>query len=198
MATKLGRMVTHLNQPLPIVSFYTLVTWSYEITWQTKNIPPLPRCLWPPNLWGVWLTMRAPTHNFTNLWITWSWEMTNMPMTTKLGSCVTYHELIPPIKTHDHIITWSRDVTWQTIYHHISTTAMPVATKLGRVGKYNKELPSINSNNPLIVGGLASSLEILDLLYLYYNKAYDNQTWKVWTRSHVRSRAKLKTLSPLQ
>ena len=54
---------------------------------------------------------------------------------------------------------------------------MPVATKLGRVGKYNKELPSINSNNPLIVGGLASSLEILDLLYLYYNKAYDNQTW---------------------
>ena len=43
MATSLGRMVTYFEQLLTIKSFNPLITWSYEITWQTKVImSPLP------------------------------------------------------------------------------------------------------------------------------------------------------------
>lgn len=39
LATKLGRMVTNIQGLLPKVLPFLLVTWSCEITWQTKNIP---------------------------------------------------------------------------------------------------------------------------------------------------------------
>ena len=29
-----------------------------------------------------------------------------MPMATKLGRVVTYYEQLPPIKSHDSLITW--------------------------------------------------------------------------------------------
>ena len=45
--------VTNLEQLLPIMLLYPLVTWPFEITWQTINtISPLPQCLWQPNLAG--------------------------------------------------------------------------------------------------------------------------------------------------
>ena len=48
--TKLGRMLTNLEGFLPIL-LYPLVTWSSEITWETKTIIfLLPLCLLPPNL----------------------------------------------------------------------------------------------------------------------------------------------------
>ena len=34
-----------------------------------------------------------------------------MPMTTKLGRDVTYDEGVLPIKSHDHINTWSCKIT---------------------------------------------------------------------------------------
>ena len=53
MATKLGRMITYLDGLLSIKSNDPLITWSCEITWQTKNnLYPLLQCLWPPNLEG--------------------------------------------------------------------------------------------------------------------------------------------------
>ena len=33
------------------------ITWPFDIKWQTKNIFPPPRWLWPPNLPGWWLTL---------------------------------------------------------------------------------------------------------------------------------------------
>ena len=58
MATKPGRMVTNLEQLLPIMLLYPFVTWSCEITWLVKTIiSPLTKCLWPPNLVGWWLTL---------------------------------------------------------------------------------------------------------------------------------------------
>ena len=43
-----------------IKSHDPLITWFYEITWQTKTIiSPLPQNLWPPNLTGWWLTLRG-------------------------------------------------------------------------------------------------------------------------------------------
>ena len=37
-----------------------------------------------------------------------------MPMATKVGRVVTYHEGLPPIKSHDRLITWSCKITGQT------------------------------------------------------------------------------------
>ena len=36
-----------------------------------------------------------------------------MPMTTKLGTVVTYHKELSPIKSHDPLIMWSREIMWQ-------------------------------------------------------------------------------------
>ena len=47
MATKLGRMVTCLDCLLPIKSNGHMLVRFIQITWQTKNISPLPQCLRP-------------------------------------------------------------------------------------------------------------------------------------------------------
>ena len=52
-----------------------------------------------------------------------------MPMTTKLGRVVTYHDRYLPIKLHKPLITWSYDITGPTKI--ISTTRVPMAAKLG-------------------------------------------------------------------
>ena len=58
IAAKLGRMITYFDGLLPIKSFDPLITWPYEMTWQTKSIiSPIPQCLWPPNLVGCWLIL---------------------------------------------------------------------------------------------------------------------------------------------
>ena len=45
MATKFGRMINYLDGFLPLKSYDLLITWSCEITWQTKTIiSPLPQC----------------------------------------------------------------------------------------------------------------------------------------------------------
>ena len=54
IATKLGRMVTYLEQLSPVKLFDPLVMWSYKITWQTKTIiTPLPQCLYGHQTWQV-------------------------------------------------------------------------------------------------------------------------------------------------
>ena len=59
IATKLCRMVTYLDGPLPLKSIDHLITWSCKVTWQTKIIISLlPQRFWPPNLAG-WLTLMA-------------------------------------------------------------------------------------------------------------------------------------------
>ena len=51
--TKLGRMINNLDTLLPIKSHDPLITWSCDITRQTKtSISPVSACLWPPNLTG--------------------------------------------------------------------------------------------------------------------------------------------------
>ena len=51
---------------------------------------------------------------------------------------------------------------------------MPMATKLGRVGIYLEEPSCVNSRNPW-PRGPARPRKILDLLFLYNNKAYGHQ-----------------------
>ena len=58
-------------------------------------------------------------------------SITIMPMTTKRGMVVTYHEELPPYRVNDPLITWSYKITWQI--KTISTITASVAIKLGRV-----------------------------------------------------------------
>ena len=63
LATKLGRMLTYLEEFLLIRSDYPLIAWSCEITCQIKSfISPLPQCLWPPNFAGCDIQSGAPIH----------------------------------------------------------------------------------------------------------------------------------------
>ena len=45
VTTKHGKVVTYVDGFLPIKSYDPFITWSSEITWQTKTIAsPLPQC----------------------------------------------------------------------------------------------------------------------------------------------------------
>ena len=86
MTTKLGRMVTYLEEFLTkksrdllitcsykfmwqtkttttvpmVIKFGRIVTWSCMATWQTETIiSPLPQCSWSANLIGWWLIVRS-------------------------------------------------------------------------------------------------------------------------------------------
>ena len=52
-ATKVSGVVTYYEGLPPIKAHGPLITWSCEITWQTKNIMiPLPEWPWTPNFAG--------------------------------------------------------------------------------------------------------------------------------------------------
>ena len=36
-----------------------------------------------------------------------------LPMFTKFGRILSYHEDLPPVKSHDSLIKWSSEITWQ-------------------------------------------------------------------------------------
>ena len=126
LATKLGKMVTCFDKLLPIKSYDPLIPWSCEITWHTKTITsPLPQCLWPPNLTSWWLTLRGSyPQRYSTIWsrgLTRSLDKLKQlylyyhdAYCHQTWSCVTYHEGIPLIKSHDDIIKWSWKFTWQT------------------------------------------------------------------------------------
>ena len=60
MATKFGRIVTSLEWLPPIKSRNHIITWSCEITLQTKIIIYVPeQCLWLTNLAGWGYKMRT-------------------------------------------------------------------------------------------------------------------------------------------
>ena len=87
--------------------------WSHEVKWQIKNkISPLLQSLWPPNLAGCWLTMKA-NHAGSRMTLL-SCHVTNQKsnifcfarcMTTKLCRVVTYGEGNLPTKLRDPLIT---------------------------------------------------------------------------------------------
>ena len=52
IATKTGKSVTNHEEVPLIKSHGDMITWSFEIMWQTKNVPPLPQSQWLQNLVG--------------------------------------------------------------------------------------------------------------------------------------------------
>ena len=118
MAKKHGRIVTNLEELLPML-FYSLITWSCEITWQTKTFYLHYHNAYDHKTWqngdSPWA---ASTHkvtspyNHVNKLIHIS--TTTMPMTTKLEPIVIYLARLLSINSHDYIITPSCETKWQT------------------------------------------------------------------------------------
>ena len=70
---------------------------------------------------------------------------TTIPITTKLGGVVTYHEGLSPIKSNDPLIMLSFKIKWQT--KNISTTRVPLAKKHDRITTYCDGLLPIKSHD---------------------------------------------------
>ena len=172
MATKIGRVVTYLLNmilpfkiPLSDKLLDALVRWSCKITWKFKtNISSLSQCTWPTNLAGWWLTRRSSfplSHSHLvlrdhetnqNYYI----SVITMPKASKLSRMVTYLEELSPIKSYDHLVTWSCETTWQT-----KSIISPLPHCL---------LP------PNVVGWWLSYK--LKPLLIQYHSAYSHQTWQ--------------------
>ena len=112
--TKLGIVVTYLERLLKFWS--SLITWSYLIAWQTKNI-----CI----------------------------TTTKIPVVTKFGKVVTYHEELPQGLTYhkeqsthkfvwplNEVIVLGHVINW---IQYISTCRRPMDTKLGKLQTYQWE-----------------------------------------------------------
>ena len=69
---------------------------------------------------------------------------------TKLGRVVAYHEGLPPIKSHEALITWSSNISWQTKFIINSTTRVVMTTKLGKMVAHLNGLLPIKSYDPMI------------------------------------------------
>ena len=125
MATKCGRIVTYYGR-LPPIKVVTLSSCGLSKpcdkskthlhyqgtcghqTWQEYNVP------WGPFAHKVtWyfdlVILDDHVTNYNNYT-----SPTKVPMTTKLGSIVTYLEGLLLIKPHDAMIRWSREITLQT------------------------------------------------------------------------------------
>ena len=70
-----------------------------------------------------------------------------MPIATRLGRVVTYHEGLPTIRLHDHSITCLA----KSLEKKKSTARMLTVIKRGRVAIYLEQFLSIKSYNPLIM-----------------------------------------------
>ena len=129
--TNLGRMVTNLKGLLPML-FDPLVRWSCEIIWQTK-------------------ISNSSLHMATN----------KVCITIKLGMGVTCYEGIPPIMSHNPLITCSFEITWKVL----------AGWQLALRDSYSCYLT-------FWPRGFARSYDKQKSLYLCYHTAYGNQTWE--------------------
>ena len=115
MHIKLGRVVTYYKGVAPIKSYDSLITWSFQITLQTRTIIyPLQQCLWPLNLAGWWLNMKSFHRDHMTNWNHYILSVT-LPSTTKLDRVVKLLFKEPIfMQSYDPSITWSCEITCQT------------------------------------------------------------------------------------
>lgn len=77
MGTKYCRVLTYHDEFQPIKWHDSLIRWSFETMWQTKDIIfPLSECLYPPNLTGLLLTLMDSCPESHETLITWFWKVT--------------------------------------------------------------------------------------------------------------------------
>ena len=73
-----------------------------------------------------------------------------VPMATKLGRVVNFHEGVPIYKVarpFDYMVLWNHVTNYN---HYITTITVPIATKLARMMPYLDGLQAITSHDPLI------------------------------------------------
>ena len=89
---------------------------------------------------------------------------TTKPMATKFGRVVTYHERLPPIKSHDPLTKWPFEITWQT---KIILSLLPECLRPPNLVRLWNTLRS------------SSYLTLWSrVLYLHYQSVYGHQTWQ--------------------
>ena len=141
MTTTLGRIVTNLEGLLPIMLLDPLVTWFWEIKWQAKSIIfALLRCLWPPILVGLWLTIRrSHPSSYKNLW----WRGLAKTLSKLKPSYLHYHS------AYGHQTWQDGYLAWGTIIHIVPWLLKHVVFRdqfchnFGRDMTYLQELLSI-------------------------------------------------------
>ena len=179
VTTKLGRGATY-HEGLPIKSHAYIITWSCEISWQTK-IVSLRQCLWLPNFGRVSIyTEKLPYINSHNPLIMWSREILDLLYLYYSKGC--YHQ------------TW-----WLTIrnFHPQSYRALWTRAHVRLCNEFKTLLPPpeclwlpnlvallppVRSFPPqnqktLCPGGLAKSRDRLTMLYFHYHNDYGYQIW---------------------
>ena len=122
--TKLGRLVTNLELLLPIMLLYPLVTWLWEITWQSKNISTAtePKGTKIDGLvtnlkWLVPIIYSTPWSHGLGISLDKQKELYlcyHKALATKLGRRVNNFEQLLPIMFLYPLVTWSCDITWYT------------------------------------------------------------------------------------
>ena len=124
MIAKLGRVVAYHKGLPPIKSHDPLTMWSFEITWQIKNMSPLEGAYrqqtwqdyswlwWPAAHKVAWCVDAVLQYHLTN----WNRYIVNntVPMTNTFGKMVTYNEELILIKSHNALITLPWKIRWQT------------------------------------------------------------------------------------
>ena len=113
MTTNLGKKVIYLDelQLQSLKSHDLSMTWSYELTRQSKTIISLlAHCLWPPNLASWWLAMRRfHPHCYSTIW---SRGLTKSR--DKLKSVyLNYHNI------YDHKTKQNGDLLWVSFTHKV-------------------------------------------------------------------------------
>ena len=115
--TKLDRMVTYHERPPAVKAYYPLITWFYNITWETiTTISPLQQGLGPPNVTKWWLRMRGyqPSSHMITWWLRGDSEVSHL-------------------KPHEPLIAWLIWGHMKISKIYISFFTILMATKIGRV-----------------------------------------------------------------
>ena len=151
---KFGRVVT-CHKGLPHINSHdSLISWSFESTWQTKII------IFTGTKFGrvvTYLQKLLPIESHGS-WVTWSCEITRqnkdfispLPQclrSPKFGRVTSYHEKLPVIKPQwlfDHVVFWDY---MADLNHYILTTALPMARRVDRVVIYLEGLLPIKSHS---------------------------------------------------
>ena len=94
----------------------------------------------------------------------------------KLGKVVNSVEKLLLTKSHDSLILWSSDATWQNKKSFISTSVKPINIRLGTMVTKGEGLPPTRLHNPEQLGHIMSR-DKLEMFHLSFHKTYKHKTW---------------------
>ena len=109
-----------------------------------------------------------------------------MPITTKLGMMASYLDRLLPIMSHNHSITWSFEIKWQT---KNIIFLLPQWFWLPNLAGWIHTITvffSINSQDPWS-RDLARSNDKLNMLHRHYHNDCDHQSWQGGLLHTIRS-----------